>query len=105
MSPPIRTEPEASAELEEAAIWYENQRSGLGFEFLRAVDDTIEFIVRWPRAGAPVPGVSEDIRARRVPVKRFPYHVAYLATTESIRILAIAHDRRRPGYWHPRIQN
>jgi len=39
-------EPEASAELEDAALWYESQRVGLGLEFLRAVDATLELIGR-----------------------------------------------------------
>ena len=38
MNRPFRTEPEASAELEDAALWYEGRRRGLGVEFLEAVD-------------------------------------------------------------------
>jgi hypothetical protein len=37
-------------------------------------------------------------------VARFPYHVIYLETATQIWILAIAHDRRKPGYWHPRVR-
>jgi hypothetical protein len=36
-------------------------------------------------------------------VKRFPYHVIYLEKQNDIRILAIAHDRRKPGYWKSRL--
>ena len=55
MTPQFRTEPEASAELDEAALWYEQRRSGLGIEFLEAIDSALEFIARFPQAGAPVP--------------------------------------------------
>ena len=98
----FRTEPEASAELDEAALWYEQRRSGLGIEFLEAIDGALDFIARFPQAGAPVPGVPLDLPVRRVPVRRFPFHVIYLEVSDAIRILAFAHDRRSPGYWQSR---
>jgi toxin ParE1/3/4 len=101
---PFRTELEASAELEKAAVWYESRRPGLGLEFLEAVDATLERIARWPQAARRVPRVAADIPARKAPVSNFPYHVAYLETPDSIRILAFAHDSREPGYWHSRIR-
>jgi plasmid stabilization system protein ParE len=98
----FQTEPEAALELEEAADWYEQRRFGLGDEFLAAIDEAIAFIARWPEAGSPVPDVSEDLPIRRTPVRRFPYQVVYLEMHGVIRILAFAHDRRSPGYWHSR---
>ena len=102
MTSRFRTEPEASAELDEAAMWYEQRRSGLGIEFLEAIDSALEFVVRFPQAGAVVPGVPLDLPVRRVPVRRFPFHVVYLELSGVIRVLAFAHDRRSPGYWHSR---
>ena len=103
MTPPFRSEPEASAELDEAALWYEHRRSGLGIEFLEAVDNALGFIARFPKGGAPVPGVPLNLQVRRVPVQRFPFHVIYLELPDTIRILAFAHDRRSPGYWQSRL--
>jgi len=37
--------------------------------------------------------------ARRLPVNDFPYHVVFEEFPDRIEVLAIAHDRRRPGYW------
>ena len=99
MTQPLVVEPEAEAELEEAAHWYEAQRPGLGPRLIAAVAETVERIRRFPQAGAPVPHVSGDLPARRAVVKWFPYHVVYLLTPVAIRILAFAHHRRRPGYW------
>ena len=99
----FRTEPEASDELEEAALWYENQRAGLGREFLASIDLALKQIARWPQAGAPVPDVPLDLAVRRVPIGRFPYHLVYLETADAIRILAFAHDRRLPAYWRSRV--
>jgi plasmid stabilization system protein ParE len=104
MNRTFRTESEASAELEQAALWYERQRPGLGVEFLEAIDATLDRITRWPQAASLVPGVSKDVPARKAPVNGFPYHVAYLEMPDTIRILAFAHDSREPGYWHSRVK-
>lgn len=104
MSRQVRFTLEASAELEDAARWYEQRHIGLGLAVLAAVDVAIESLVRWPRAGAPIDGLPEDLDVRRVPVSRFPYHLAYLVTEDQIHILAIAHDRRRPVYWSGRVE-
>lgn len=92
MTGPVTLHAEATAELEAAALWYDEQRDGLGLQFLAAVDRTIQHSVTWPHAGAPVEGLPAEILVRHAPVPRFPYHVAYLAT--DVRDL---HPRRRPS--------
>ena len=104
MNRPLRIETEAAAELEEASRWYDDRRPGFGMEFLEAIDVALSHIARWPRAGAPVPGVTRDLPVRRVPAGRFPYNVVYLETPTALRILAVAHDRREPGYWRARTR-
>lgn len=99
MSHRIRVEPEASAELEDAIRWYDQQHAGLGADFLDAIDATIAHLDRWPDAAPPAPQVAEDISARRAPVLRFPYGIVYLVLDDTIRILAFAHERRMPNYW------
>ena len=98
-----RFENEADAEYRAAGSWYEERVVGLGIEFFDAVDATLDQIVRLPKAGALVRHVPVDLQVRRAPVKRFPYHVVYLETASTILVLAIAHDRRRPGYWTSRL--
>jgi toxin ParE1/3/4 len=100
---PIRISEEADAEMAEAARWYETHRAGLGGEFLDAVDTAVAGIAEIPRMGSPVPGVS-DLAIHRRPVRRFPYHVVYMELPDRLQILAIAHDRRRPGYWVGRLR-
>ena len=104
MSRRFRPEPEASAELEHAALWYENERLGLDVEFLDAVDATLARIAEWPEAAPRIRGLPTDVPARRAPVTGFPYHIAYLMTPTAIRILAFAHDNREPGYWFSRVK-
>lgn len=104
MSQQVQFASEASAELEDAARWYEQRHAGLGLAFLAAVDVAVESLVRSPRTGAPVEGLPEDLDVRRAPVSRFPYHLAYLVTDDRVHVLAIAHDRRRPAYWSDRVE-
>lgn len=104
VKPPVRFEDEAETEYRLAGRWYEERREHLGIEFFDAVDATIQQIVEMPQAGALVPRVPSGLSVRRRAVMRFPYHVVYLATRAEIRILAVAHDRRRPRYWSGRLQ-
>jgi toxin ParE1/3/4 len=99
----VRFEEEAEAEYRAAARWYERRRAGLGAEFLDGVDATLSRIAQLPDAGAPVNGIPADLRVRRAPVPRFPYHAMYLESDGVIRVLAIAHDRRKPDYWRGRL--
>jgi plasmid stabilization system protein ParE len=98
---PLRISEEAEAEMAEAARWYEAHRPGLGIDFLEAVDDAAARIAEMPRMGSPVSGVA-DAAMRRRAVRRFPYHVIYLELLDRLQVLAVAHDRRRPGYWAAR---
>ena len=42
----LRIHPDAEEETREAACWYENQRAGLGLEFVAAVDGALQAIRR-----------------------------------------------------------
>ena len=103
MSPRVRFEDEAEAEYRQAGRWYEERSTNLAFEFLDAVDETIERIVEHPRAGSLMPGLPANVLVRRIAVRRFPYNLMYLEAEGQIRILAVAHDRRKPGYCKARL--
>lgn len=94
MSLHVHFEPEADTEYQQAGVWYEGRREGLGLEFFGEVNATIRRILGFPRVGAAVPRVPPDLPVRRLAVRRFPYHVVYLETAQELRILAVAHDRR-----------
>jgi len=49
------------------------------------------------------PGVEPDVGARRVLVRGFPFALVYLELAEEIRVIAVAHAKRRPGYWRRRL--
>ena len=103
MTRSVRFEDEADEEYRATARWYEQRRVALGIEFLDAVDYTLNQILRFPHMGASVARMPADLPVRRAPVTGFPYHVIYLEMEATIRVLAVAHDRRRPGYWKSRL--
>lgn len=92
----VRIVAPASAELRETVRWYEMRRTGLGGEFFDAVTATISRIHARPEIGTAV-SPREDVR--RSLVGRFPYQVVYRLQPNEITIVAVAHMKRRPGYW------
>jgi toxin ParE1/3/4 len=93
---PVRIRPEAEAEASRAAAWYESRRPGLGADFMATLDRAIHTIQDSPEA-SPLwrPGHPYHKHVLR----RFPYVVFYKASPVDIEIVAIAHAKRRPGYW------
>lgn len=88
----------AEAELFEAASHYDSEREGLGQDFLDAVSQSLAFAVRFPRAA---PRTRDTIRS--LIVSRFPYSILYRPLEHGgLRILAVAHHKRRPEYWRGR---
>jgi plasmid stabilization system protein ParE len=87
--------PAARRELEETIDYYNAERQGLGREFREEVQRMLDLLTRFPRLGQPI-----RERVRRMMLSRFPYHIYYrLLESGNLRILAVAHNRRRPEYW------
>jgi plasmid stabilization system protein ParE len=102
----IRVEfaPEVPDELADAARWYESRRSGLGKEFLDEIATTLPLIASRPRSFPALQDVDERLDIRRALLPRFPYAVVFLLRDEELRVLAVAHAKRRPGYWLHRVR-
>ena len=88
---------DANAEMTEAAQYYEQRAFGLGLSFLDAVEAAVEKVLQEPEAYGLV-----GAEIRRKLVDRFPYSLLYAIDGERIRIVAVAHHKRRPGYWRSR---
>jgi hypothetical protein len=87
----------ARQELAEAVARYDGERAGLGDEFLEEFVRTLDKLRTWPNSCARVSG-----RLRRCQLNRFPYGVVYQVRGDRVRVVAVAHLARRPGYWGDR---
>jgi plasmid stabilization system protein ParE len=90
----------ASEELGEAVRWYEDQSEGLGAAFLQAVHQVVSRIETHPEIGAKIPDL---LHTRRVLVPGFPYQLVYIVRPTEVIVAAVAHLKRRPGYWRRRM--
>lgn len=89
--------PEAEAELKEASAYLDNESIGLGDLFLDDVQESLDLIVFSPKIS---PVIQANIRQKVL--RKFPYYLIYTIVDFDIRILAVAHQRRRPSYWKDR---
>jgi len=96
---PLQINELASLELTEAVRWHEERRPGWGERLFDAVTRTLALIESHPEIGAPRRGRWP---VRQLKVRGFPYVVAYRIRPEDVYIVAVAHTRRRPGYWKDR---
>lgn len=97
MRPAASFNPLALEELREAVAYYEGQGVGLGASLLEEVEKTVDLLQSHPESGQQT---GRGIR-RRV-LNRFPYSLMYRLAGGDLRILALAHQRRRPRYWRSR---
>lgn len=103
MTARVRFHPLATAEVVETRLWYEDRAPGLGDRFVAAVGAATSRAAAWPNAGAPIAsGRSGHTFGRALAKAGFPYVVVYRATSETVEVLAVHHERRRPLYWADR---
>ena len=96
----ISLHPDADAEVTEVAQYYEACEPGLGSDFLGEVERALAQIETNPEAFRRI-----GRRVRRKPLWRFPYNLVYAIYPDLIRIVAFAHQKRRPFYWPKRVKN
>ena len=90
---------DAEYELVEGALHYAREANAeLGQAFISEFERSIGLLVTNPKLGTVWRGAT-----RRLPLRRFPYSVVYQLREAEIRVLAVAHQRRRPGFWKGRI--
>src|SRR5437764_13276975 len=88
----------ALSELKEATLHYEHNEPGLGLKFLSEINDTVDRILRFPRAWHPV-----SARSRRCRTHRFPFGLLYQVRSDGILITAVMDLRRDPRRWRDLI--
>jgi plasmid stabilization system protein ParE len=99
----VRLSSEAVVELAEAAAWYAARRPGLALEFLAEVERILPLIGNSPTSFPRLLDLPAELVIRRALLPRFPYAVIFMNLETEVRILAVAHVKRRPGYWLNRV--
>ena len=94
----VEFHPIASEEIVETTAYYEGEVPGLGSGFIAEVERVVAVLRDQPNIGQ---SVGEELR--RILLARFPYSLIYSIESEWIWVIAVAHYRRRPGYWQNRI--
>ncbi|MBA4149523.1 MAG: type II toxin-antitoxin system RelE/ParE family toxin [Verrucomicrobia bacterium] len=96
----IKYHPKALAEAFGSADYYDHQQRGLGEELFADVDAAVRLLQAAPERPKPD---ADGVRSWRL--RRFPFRIYYMLDPNQIRILAIAHLRRRVGYWRERLKD
>ncbi len=100
---PDRFDEAALAEYAAAVRWYFERDPAVAHRFREHVFGTIAAICESPALSPPVRGVAKRLSVRRRVIARFPYSIVYVELETEVLILAVAHSRRRPAYWHKRV--
>jgi toxin ParE1/3/4 len=89
----------ASRELNDAMFYHDRERTGYGDRFVAAFATGRDFLLQFPNSGRP------HLFGTRVwKIIGFRYDIVYVIRGEVVFIIAIAHHRRRPGYWRSRLR-
>lgn len=97
-SQPVFFHPAALAETEAAVEWLRERSDRAAARFLDELERAIERIARQPDLFP-----TYMFGTRKVLLSRFPYMVVYRENDGLAEVEAVAHGRRRPGYWRERI--
>lgn len=97
----ITLHPEAEAELRASERFYE-ERGGpdLAFDFIRRVRIGLQLVRADPQR---FPFLAGCPRVRKYRLARFPFSIYYAEQPDDVWVLAVAHAKRRPGYWAERL--
>lgn len=99
MSLSVVLHPDALRELGDAIEAYDQGGQGRGARFRADYDRVIDRCLDWPESAevVAVPGSEKVFRRAKVP--RSHYRVVYYVVGDALKVVALAHERRRPLYW------
>lgn len=89
--------PEVKEDIKSSYQWYQEQAEGLGEDFILEFEASYQVISEFPETWS-----SFQNGFKRYLLSRFPYSVIYRKSGSKIYVVAVMHNRRKPGYWHER---
>jgi plasmid stabilization system protein ParE len=93
----LRVRRQAEDDLRRGARWYEDQRAGLGRQFVAEIEAALDRVAENPMRYQTI---YRDIR-RAIP-RKFPYGVFYRIDRDDIVVFAVVHLHRDPASWQDR---
>lgn len=94
----LKIPPEAQKEFQHSAAYYKTISPELSRRFIEEVDEAFHRIVESPL----IPAYFQP-PARAIFLDHFPFSIIYIVEDDAIDIVAVMHQKRRPGYWRKRI--
>ncbi len=86
---------EAQADADAAVDWYIGEGAFVAADdFADELDQALDLLNRFPELGRAI-----RRNTRTLPLHSFPYSLIYRVQVDVIRVIAVAHHSRRPGYW------
>lgn len=98
MHPAIDFHSDARDEFDGAVDWYLERSPGAAIGFIAAVDEALDLIAAHPNQPTII---VHGCRYRRV--RKYPFSIVYTLRDSRLLIIAVAHAKRRPGYWRERL--
>lgn len=87
----------ALIDLDDAVEWYSKIQPELGKDLVLKFKEALTEIEQKPL-------LSQELNEnfRKINLKRFPYKLVFKIIEQEIIIIAVAHHKRKPGYWKKR---
>lgn len=95
---PLEYHPESKPESREAIDWYWSRSRAAGLDFAIELKAALAQLRKAPQICPPYLHGT-----RRAVLKRYPFSVVFRERLHGIQVIAIAHAKRRPGYWAKRL--
>jgi toxin ParE1/3/4 len=91
----VRFTAQAEQEMISAARYYTREGAAdVGSAFIEEIERACRLLQQEPFVGK-----TRSESARRLVLRRFPFNLVYRVVADEVQVIAIAHHRRRPGYW------
>lgn len=100
IKPALELAEAAEAEFYDIVNYYNKFDQKLSFDFIQEFEDTVQRLLKFPKAGHPYLH-----QTKRAFLNRSPYAIVYkVYRDELITIFAVVHMKRKPNYWEKRIK-
>ncbi len=90
----IQFHPDVAIDIKESFDWYQKQADGLGDDFLNELESAYQAVSELPNTWPKFQN-----KFRRFLLSKFPFSIIYQVSNESIYVVAVMHNSRKPKYW------